>query len=84
MDNNITLEAAVAQLEQLVNDLENKPMMLRDSVNTYKKAQELLTFCFRELNDIKGEITDINEELLRLQGECAQNAQDEQSAFSEE
>lgn len=84
MENNMTLEAAVAQLEALVSDLENKPMMLRDSVNTYKKAQELLTFCFAELNGIKGEITDINEELQRLQDSYTQNRGEAPDAFLED
>lgn len=63
----LTIEEAVAQLEQLVSDLEHKPMSLSESLDKYRSSLKLLDYCYRELGSAKGEITEINNEIARIQ-----------------
>lgn len=56
----LTIETAMQQIDEAVNKLENTPMLMKESVETYAKAAELLAFCYRELEQSKGTITDVD------------------------
>ena len=64
---NLTIESAVAQLEQLVSDLEQKPMSLSESLDKYRNSLKLLEYCYNELGSAKSEITEINNEIAKIQ-----------------
>ncbi len=63
MKDNLTFEQANDRLEKIVGQMENEALSLRDSVELYSQASELLAFCMKELEESKGRIEDINEKL---------------------
>ena len=44
-------ESAMAELEQIVADMEAGKLSLEDSLAAYKRGAELLTFCRGKLDD---------------------------------
>lgn len=59
----MTFEKANEELEKSISKLEQGNMLLRDSVDEYTKACELLAFCLTELETCKGKIRDVDEML---------------------
>lgn len=59
----MTFEKANEELEKSISKLEQGNMLLRDSVEEYTKACELLAFCLSELESCKGKIRDVDEML---------------------
>ena len=66
MDKQLTLEEATEKLEDAISRLETKPMPFKEAVEVYAEASNLLAFCFSELIECKGKITDLNETLEKL------------------
>ena len=66
MNKKMTFEEANAKLEEIVKDMENKGLTLKESVEQYAQACELLAFCMKELESCKGQIEDINERIQRI------------------
>lgn len=58
MNKEMTIEAAVQRIDEAVEKLENTPMLINESVETYVEAAELLAFCYQELGAAKGKILD--------------------------
>lgn len=66
MSNKLTFEEANKKLEEIVAKMESGKLTLRQSVEEYSKACELLAYCMNELETCKGEIVDINERIQKL------------------
>lgn len=54
---NITYEQAAAELESIVELLENGELTLEDSIRMFEKGIELVRFCNKKLDDIEKRIT---------------------------
>ena len=54
MNKDMTIEAAVQRIDEAVEKLENTPMLINESVETYVEAADLLAFCYQELEAGKG------------------------------
>ena len=67
MSEKLTLEAANKQLSDIVDKMENGELSLKESMEYYEKAFELLSFCYKQLDDCKLKITDINSRIDELQ-----------------
>ena len=59
MNKKLTFEQADAKLE-------NSQLPLKESVDCYTEACELLAFCMQELSESKGKIEDINTKLNNI------------------
>lgn len=66
MKENLTFEQANLQLEETIQRMENETLSLKESVELYSQASELLVFCMKQLEESKGKIEDINERLSEL------------------
>lgn len=66
MDKELTFEQADSRLDEAVAKLENSQLSLRESVECYTEACELLAFCMQELSQSKGKIEDINTKLNNI------------------
>ena len=69
MIDNMTFETANAELQALVEKLQGCDLPLKESMECYEKAAELLSFCYSELNKCKLKITDINEKIEQMKRE---------------
>lgn len=66
MSEKMTFEKANAELEQLVEKMESGDLSLQESMSTYEKAFNLLTYCYEQLEICKGQIIDINTRIESL------------------
>lgn len=66
MNKKLTFEQADAKLDEVVAKLENSQLPLKESVDCYTEACELLAFCMQELLESKGKIEDINTKLNNI------------------
>ena len=65
----LSFEAAVAELEQVVADMESGKLSLEDSLAAYKRGAELLTFCRGRLEDAQQQVRVLEEGVLKDLGE---------------
>ncbi len=72
MDKKMTFEEANKKLEQTVKSMEDKSLTLRQSVDLYAEACDLLAYCMKELDSYKGQIEDINERIKQINSEGEQ------------
>ncbi len=63
MQENLTFEKANEKLEKLVDKMENGDLSLEESMKCYEQAFNLLNYCYKRLEECKGQITDINERI---------------------
>ncbi|MBP5344065.1 MAG: exodeoxyribonuclease VII small subunit [Alphaproteobacteria bacterium] len=56
MQEKITFEAAMAELEEIVRKLENGQIPLEDAVKAYEKGMQLKKICETKLNDAQMKI----------------------------
>lgn len=61
-----TYEQASKELEEIVAKLENGNLPMNEAVKLFERGQELVKFCFGELDSAKGKLTVIKEELGKL------------------
>lgn len=66
MNKKLTFEQADAKLDEVVAKLENSQLPLKESVDCYTEACELLALCMQELSESKGKIEDINTKLNNI------------------
>ncbi len=69
MEEKMTFEQANSQLDDTVRKLEDESLSLADSMALYARACELLSYCVKELDAYKGQITDIHEKIIERKGE---------------
>lgn len=58
-------ESAMAELEQIVADMEAGKLSLEDSLAAYKRGAELLTFCRSRLEDAQQQVRVLEEGVLK-------------------
>lgn len=47
----LSFEAALAQLEAMVEQLEGEDLPLQDAMNTFERSQELIRLCSQQLSE---------------------------------
>jgi exodeoxyribonuclease VII small subunit len=58
-------EAAMAELEQIVADMEAGKLSLEDSLAAYKRGAELLSFCRSKLEDAQQQVRVLEDGVLK-------------------
>jgi exodeoxyribonuclease VII small subunit len=58
-------ESAMAELEEIVADMEAGKLSLEDSLTAYKRGAELLTFCRTRLEDAQQQVRVLEEGVLK-------------------
>jgi exodeoxyribonuclease VII small subunit len=58
-------ESAMAELEQIVADMEAGKLSLEDSLAAYKRGAELLTFCRTRLEDAQQQVRVLEDGMLK-------------------
>ena len=61
----VSFESAMAELEQLVADMEGGKLSLEDSLGAYKRGAELLSFCRSRLDDAQQQVRVLEEGVLK-------------------
>lgn len=61
MRKNITYEAAIKRLEEIVTTLENGELPIDKSLKLYEEATELSVFCKKYLDEAEGKLTILSE-----------------------
>ena len=64
-DDNLKFEAAVAELEQIVQNMETGNLSLEDSIAGYRRGSELLKHCQQQLSAAERKIQILEEGSLR-------------------
>lgn len=62
---NLSFEAAVAELEQVVADMESGKLSLEDSLTAYRRGAELLTQCRARLDDAQQQVRVLEDGVLK-------------------
>ena len=74
-ENNLTLEQTSAQLDSLIQRLENQALPMQESVELYTQACKLLAYCMSEIKEYQKKTDSAFEQLSPyLNGEGAPNA----------
>lgn len=60
-----SFEAALAELEQVVADMESGKLSLEDSLTAYKRGVELLQRCRGKLDDVQQQVSVLEEGALK-------------------
>lgn len=60
-----SFEAAMAELEQIVADMEAGKLSLEDSLAAYKRGAELLAFCRSRLEDAQQQVRVLEDGVLK-------------------
>lgn len=60
-----SFETALAELEQVVADMESGKLTLEDSLAAYKRGAELLTFCRSRLDDAQQQVRVLEDGALK-------------------
>ncbi len=61
----VDFESAMAELEQIVADMEAGKLSLEDSLAAYKRGAELLSFCRTRLEDAQQQVRVLEEGVLK-------------------
>lgn len=73
--NELKYEAAVAELEQIVQNMETGQLPLEESIAAYRRGCELLKHCQQQLGDAERKIQILEEGSLREFDTASGNAQ---------
>jgi exodeoxyribonuclease VII small subunit len=60
-----SFEAAMAELEQLVTQMEAGELPLEASVAAYKRGSELVKFCAAQLDKVEGQVKVLESDMLK-------------------
>jgi exodeoxyribonuclease VII small subunit len=60
-----SFEASLAELEQVVADMESGKLTLEDSLAAYKRGAELLSFCRSRLDDAQQQVRVLEDGALK-------------------
>jgi exodeoxyribonuclease VII small subunit len=64
-DKQLTFEDALAELESIVETMEDGQLPLEKSLSAYKRGAELLQFCQRQLQDAQQQVNVLEAETLQ-------------------
>lgn len=62
--NNLTYEAAISRLEEIVSLLEKNEISLDDSIKLFEEGIELTAYCSNKLKNAQQKITTLSKEQL--------------------
>jgi exodeoxyribonuclease VII small subunit len=62
---NVDFESAMAELEQIVANMEAGKLSLEDSLSAYKRGAELLSFCRSRLEDAQQQVSILEDGVLK-------------------
>lgn len=62
--NNLTYEAAISRLEEIVNLLEKNEISLDESIRLFEEGIELTAYCSNTLKNAQQKITTLSKEQL--------------------
>lgn len=65
-DNNMTFEQAAQELESIVRQMERNDITLEESMRLYEKSFTLIEYCYKELENGKGKIEEINSRIQSI------------------
>jgi exodeoxyribonuclease VII small subunit len=65
LQKSLGFESAMAELEQIVADMEAGKLSLEDSLTAYKRGAELLSFCRTRLDDAQQQVRVLEEGVLK-------------------
>ncbi len=63
MEEKMTFEEANALLKSTIAKLSDQSITLNESIELYGKACDLLAYCLKELDNYRGQITDLHHAL---------------------
>ncbi len=61
----LSFETALAELELIIERMEDDETTLENSISYYKRGAELLQFCQKELGDAQREVSVVEEGMLK-------------------
>lgn len=64
--NTNNFETAIAQLEQIIENIEGNQVDLEDSLNQYKEGMALIKFCQDKLREVEQSIKILDQETNKL------------------
>ena len=67
MENKISYEEALKQLNEIVDCIDNGDLPLSKAVELFEKGQELIKVCYSSLDKAKGKLSEIKENLGKLE-----------------
>ena len=67
MENKLSYEEAVKQLNEIVIQLENGNLPMTKAMELFEKGQMLLKECYETLSQAKGKLTEVKESLDKLE-----------------
>ena len=67
MENKISYEDALKQLNEIVDYIDNGDLPLSKAVELFEKGQELIKVCYSSLDKAKGKLSEIKENLGKLE-----------------
>ena len=62
----MTYEEAIKELEEITQKLNDGKVPMSEAVKLFDRGVELSKFCYKQLNELKGKVTIIKEELGTL------------------
>lgn len=65
-DNNMTFEQATQELERIIRQMERNDITLEESMKLYEKSFTLLDYCYKELENGRGKIEEINSRIKTI------------------
>lgn len=69
MAEKLTFEQANMKLEKIVREMESGKLSLEETMKLYEEAFKLLSFCYAQLDNYKGQIVDINTRIEAIKKE---------------
>jgi len=60
LDNELTFESAMKELESLVNEIDNDKISLNDITDVFERGTFLMNFCNKELSKVENKIYKLN------------------------
>ena len=67
MENKISYEDAVKELNKIVEQLENGDLPMSKAMELFEKGQELIKICYNSLDKAKGKLVEVKENLGKLE-----------------
>ena len=63
----ISYEDATNELNTIINKIENENVSIDEAIKLFERGQELIKICYNELDKAKGKLTEIRENLGKLE-----------------
>lgn len=67
MDKKLSYEESIKELNKIVEQLENGDLPLSKAMEVFEQGQSLIKECYSQLDSAKGKLTEIKENLGKLE-----------------